>query len=248
MTRHIVIILILVFTCGCVGKQGEINRDSPTVLQPFPGVVVNLDEPCVVIDGVCCLREGYLEQIACTPGTREHESLFVVQVEPSLVHAALLLAGFESGSPGTWSSVSGKFHFVAPRGDELALAVRFVTPQGKTDEYPLRELIRDHHTQAIFPEIPWVFAGSFFAQNDQEMEPGEHYVADLTGSIIGLVTFGDEVIGLSEVIADAAAVHPPLWEVNEKRMPPMGTPVQLIIRRWNCFDEDDSNSGERSGS
>ena len=64
------------------------------------------------------------------------------------------------------------------------------------------------------------------------MGEGEHYVADLSGSIIGLVTFDDEVIGFSRVIADQAAVHPPEWEVDPERIPPVGTEVRLVIRRY----------------
>ena len=61
--------------------------------------------------------------------------------------------------------------------------------------------------------------------------PRLHYVADMTGSIIGLVTFGDEVIGFSRVIADQDAVQPPSWEVRTDHVPPRGTEVTLILRR-----------------
>jgi hypothetical protein len=55
----------------------------------------------------------------------------------------------------------------------------------------------------------------------------------MTGSIIGLVTFGDEVIGLSHVISDQAAIHEPEWEVNPERVPPIGTEVTVVLRRWS---------------
>ncbi len=64
------------------------------------------------------------------------------------------------------------------------------------------------------------------------MGEGEHYVADYSGSIIGLVTFGDEVIGFSEVIADQAAVQEPEWIVDTDRVPPIGTEVTVVIRRF----------------
>ena len=44
-------------------------------------------------------NSGWLEQVACMVGTREHESLVVVEAKPSEVHAALLLLGLEPGTP-----------------------------------------------------------------------------------------------------------------------------------------------------
>ena len=80
-----------------------------------------------------------------------------------------------------------------------------------------------------FPEGAWVFAGSSFAENPEWMGSGKHYVADLTGSIIGLVTFGDEVIGYERVMSDQEAVEPTQWRVNTGHLPPVGTPVTVIL-------------------
>ena len=44
----------------------------------------------------------YLELIACTPGTKEHEVLVVTDALPSNIHAALLLVGASAGEPGRW--------------------------------------------------------------------------------------------------------------------------------------------------
>ena len=64
------------------------------------------------------------------------------------------------------------------------------------------------------------------------MGPGEHYVADMSGSIIGLVTFGDEVIGFSQVISDQDAVQAPEWEVDSEKIPPVGTEVTVVLKKW----------------
>ena len=57
----------------------------------------------------------------------------------------------------------------------------------------------------------------------------ERYVADGSGSLVGLVTFGDETIGALEVIPDSASAAQPMWEVWSERMPPMGSRVQVRI-------------------
>jgi hypothetical protein len=62
------------------------------------------------------------------------------------------------------------------------------------------------------------------------MGPGEHYVADRTGSIVGIVTFGDETIAFDEVLSDQAEVDAPQWQARTERMPAPGTRVELVIR------------------
>ncbi|MEE8154125.1 MAG: YdjY domain-containing protein [Phycisphaerales bacterium] len=203
----------------------------PLVLNPFDDIVVFPNPAAVEIAAWTCLEAGWLEQIACAPNSREHESLVVVKAKPSEVHAALLLAGFEPGSPGTWSYVDDALHFTQPTGDRLDVLVRYENAAGDTIQEPMSDWIQDHLGQHEFPDEPWVFGGSAFQKNLPWMGPGEHYVADMTGSIIGLVTFGDEVIGFSRVIADQETVQPPVWEVRTDHVPPVGTEVTLILRR-----------------
>ena len=56
------------------------------------------------------------------------------------------------------------------------------------------------------------------------------YEADLSGSIIGLVTFGDETIGLSRVIPDQVDVEPAQWRIREGRVPSIGSTVRVLLR------------------
>jgi hypothetical protein len=207
---------------------------ASTRLAPFPGVVVLPDAPAVELQAWVCLEYGWLEQIACAPGTREHESLVAPRARPSQIHAALLMAGFEPGAPGRWSYKNEEYSFTPPTGAALDVFVRYTDESNRQIEEPVRRWIRDHLGRHEFPREPWIFAGSAFAPSPEWMEEsGEHYVADVTGSIIGLVTFGDEVVGFSRVLADQAAVQPPEWEVNTEHIPPVGTPVMIILRPFD---------------
>jgi hypothetical protein len=219
------LVSVFLFAAGC---------DSTTKTRP--------DGPFIAADGVTvwphrvelravvCLDAGWLEQIACTPGTREHEALVVVEIPPSDLHAALLAAGLEPGSPGHWTDDGGVVTAVPPSGDRIRIEVRH-----QRDGRTVQESIRAWMIGAIhgepFPESHWVFAGSAFADNPEWMGPGEHYVADLSGSVIGLVTFGDEVIGFETVMADQEAVEPMQWKVNTDHVPPIGTPVTIVLSR-----------------
>ena len=210
------------------------GEPEPAVVEPFPGVVVHPDSGIVELAGVVCLDVGWLEQIACEPNSREHESLIVPVAEASQVHAALLMAGHEPGRPGRWRlDEEQEFRFEPPVGSELDVWVRHGNEAGEPVEEPIRNWIRDGHGDQPFSLIPWVFGGSRLEPSPEWMkDDGMHYVADFTGSIIGLVTFGDETVGFREVIADAASVHPPVWEANSEAMPPVGTEVVLILKPW----------------
>ena len=66
----------------------------------LPGLTINLEEKSVDVDATVCLRTGFLELVACTKGSKEHESIISVDAKPSHIHAALLLLGAKPGNPG----------------------------------------------------------------------------------------------------------------------------------------------------
>ncbi len=204
----------------------EVEANEAIEFAPFPGVIVAPHHQTVSLQAWVCLDTGWLEQIACSPGTREHESLLVVRAIPSQIHAAMLAAGFEPGAPGRWRYEHEEFSFIAPTGSAVEVLVRYTDEAGTIIEESIRMWIHDHHDRETFPDVPWIFAGSRLITDDTLKN---YYVADASGSIIGLVTFGDEVIGFSQVLADQAAVHAPEWEVDTDAIPPVGTEVTLII-------------------
>ena len=217
--------LAIALTVICWGCQRQ-----PTLIRPFAGISINRDQPAVEIEAWTCLEEGWLEQIACSPHTRAHESLLVVEARPSDIHAALLLAGFEPGKPGGWTERDGEVQFTPPTGDPLVVLVRYRDAGGGIVEEPIHMWIEDEQGRVAPRTEAWVFAGSIMAANPHWMDPGEHYVADITGSIVGLVTFGDEVVGFRTVLADRDEVQPPQWKVRWSHVPPLGTPATIILR------------------
>jgi hypothetical protein len=217
--------IVLLGIAGC----STAGRPSGTLVEAFEGVTVQPDGGVVEVEAFVCLDDGWLEQVACSPDTREHEALLVIEARPSNLHAALLMAGFEPGTPGQWSYDDGAVAVTPPTGDTIEIHVRYQT-DGRSVQEPIGAWIVGAQDNRPFPARAWVFAGSLLAENPGWMGPGEHYVADLTGSIIGLVTFGDEVIGFERVMADQEAVEPTQWRVNTGYMPPIGTPVTVILR------------------
>jgi hypothetical protein len=231
MTRFVAVGIAACLLCGCAASTREMPAPARSITT-VKGITVWPDTPSVEIQAWTCLDAGWLEQVACAPGSREHESLVVIKARPSDVHAALLLAGWDPGAPGRWSYDDGDLSFTPPTGDRVDVHVRYER-QGRTVEEPMRAWMADAEGGASFPETAWVFAGSLIAPNPEWMGPGEHYVADQTGSIIGLVTFGDETVGFEQVLADQQDVQPLEWQVRTEHVPPPGTPVTLILRPFS---------------
>lgn len=224
-------VFVSAWLCILVGCASSSRDVGMTIFAE--GVRVDRARGIVEVDAEVAIDVGVLEAAACLNKTREHESVVVVRTMPSVVHAALLFAGFKPGTPGAWHEVhfpSGRFdrlELTPPRGELLAIDVRNSSGQC----VPLSRWIRGTDGIRAFPPQPWVFSGSRFAVNPRSWnEPGEHYVADYTGQLIGVVTFGDEVIAFDEVLPDRVEFASPEWEVDSSVIPPPGTAVVLVMR------------------
>lgn len=212
------------------GAQAAPTLPAPTVLHPFPHVEVRLENRAVLFDGVACLDAGWLEFIVCTPGTKEHESLIVTRARPSHLHAALLLIGLKPGSPGRWVYENDRVSTVPPTGDAVLVEVIYTNEQGQVVTEPIRRWIRDHLGENEFPDRAWVFGGSRLRAAPPDFGVAEIYEADYSGSVIGLVTFGDEMLCFPEVLPDQVDIRPPEWEVNTRHVPRPGTVVTVVLR------------------
>ncbi len=206
------------------------TREEPSWATLSPGLSVNLDQRQVRIRCWSCLDQGYLEQVLCLPGTREHESLLVTDVPASSIHAALLLAGIEPGSPGRWQEADGRVELLPPAGDAVQVAVLYERAEGSGHVHePVSRWIAELQTGGTFPTDTWIFGGSLLLDEEDLDGEGSRYLADHSGSVIGLVTFGDEMLGLPMVIPDAASIQEPEWVVRMEHVPPQGTMVQVLL-------------------
>jgi hypothetical protein len=121
---------------------------------------------------------------------------------------------------------------IPPTGERVAVLVRHPGEGGDSVEHPISNWIMDGRDGAPFPDIPWIFGGSYFAADAFDEGEEEVYVADQTGSLIGLVTFGDEVLGLESIRSGELSVDAAEWEVRSVAMPPLGSRVELVLRPW----------------
>jgi hypothetical protein len=188
-------------------------------VQFSPGVLIDWGEKVVELDAAVVLRQGMLELFACSPHTREHESIVVVQGRPLYIFQAMGLIGLEPGAPVRYDEE--KQEWLPAHGERLKIDVRYVM-DGRTRTVPLREWLYDVAREKPPPELRWVFAGSGFYGEDKR------FMADLEGTIITVVNFGSALIALDTLHSDANAE---LWlSANTEKIPARGTKCTLLIR------------------
>ena len=170
----------------------------------------------------------YLEMLVTAPDSREHESLLVAQIRPSNLHAGLLAAGFEPGSPVRRRGGAIR----AARGDRVRVLVRVehdgdaAGAEEANDAWrPLTSwIIDDDREHRVADDQRWsglVFAGSTIDENG--------YAADRAGTIASLTPFGTEVVSPVWTVSPQASVDTPEWIADNDRVPEQSTRVRVRI-------------------
>ncbi len=221
----VTLLFIVAFGCvaGCAGPAPESDRDAHAMVEVFPGVRIDREQQIVEVDA----RVGtdvhhpdtpdvYLEVVVSVPDTRAYEALVVIDAAAEHVHAAMLLAGYLPGSPGRWEQRSGSIVGVEPTGTPVAVhfivdgrVIRPATWIGLGDD------------RAPIQDLSWVFAGSGF----RSFNGREVYLAGIEGTIVGLTTFGTEMIAARSMHHPESEFEVPSFMANAAEVPVFGTPV-----------------------
>ncbi len=207
---------------SCWGGCASIAQPKP---EPRPdegrSIVIDRENRSVRFSGIVPIdasQQPMLEVLVCNPNSREHEALVMTSVRPSHIHAALIALGAEPGLPGGLVWNGNAFELREPIGG--AVRVRLAID----DAEPLWTDARDWFTTAPIQDLEqdWLFTGSGLHRGT--------YTADEDGTIVGLVSFTTEVIGMrpaiTEIDADRGFDFVPLPE----RVPPFGTRVLVELK------------------
>jgi len=173
--------------------------------------------------------DTYLELIACTRDSKEHEALVMTDAKPSHIHAALLLAGANPGKPGAWDWSGPALMAHPPTGSIVDVSLRSVR-NGEAIEEPASMWVARITDDALLPTIDteghWVFAGS----REVVRQGKTWYEADGSGTVIGLATFGGETLGWTTMYNPDSGVAENVWIAANSAVPPFGTPVTVVLR------------------
>lgn len=206
----------------------------------LPGLTVMVKERYVDVDSRVCLTGGMLELIACTKDTKEHEAIIAIDAKAAHVHAALLLLNAKAGNPAMRKPVEGeegRWVDYPPRGSKVDVSLVIEGEDGKPVERPISDFIvknddnfsgtsdTDITEKERFPTHTFLFAGSHVFK-DGKREPT--YLADESGNVISLATFGDELLCLPGVHGHGNEGL--VWEIDPTHLPKLGTNVKLRLR------------------
>jgi hypothetical protein len=162
----------------------------------------------------------YLEMLITGPDTREHESLLVSEIKPSSLHAALLAAGIEPGSPVSFDDEGNR---VPASGDHVKVEIQIESDEEWMDL--AKWVVHVDEGTGLIEDAGWsglVFAGS-------KTVSGKGYLADREGSLVSLTPWGHEVISPVWTLSPDASVDEPVWIADRKRIPEIGVEVRVRI-------------------
>jgi hypothetical protein len=190
------------------------------------GVTVDAENKHVDVAAKVSLRRGeFLEMFVCTRDTREHESILVTDAAPSTMHLGLLLLGLEPGKPLSYDMKFDPPKLVPATGPKVDVFI-VIKIDDIEREIPANRWIQDNKTKEMKKGNTWLFAGSQFA----EFQGKQIYQADVNGSAISLVNFGDDLLTLPNTMTDANESHGKVWAPRTKAIPEVGTKVTIRLK------------------
>lgn len=225
--------LLAILICGAAGSVtfAQVDDLKPVKLPKLPepegatrlspkfDVWLDAKRGAVVVDGQVSLRRGMLEMFACIRNTKEHESVVTADTQAFLVHAGLLRLGAEPGHPAQFVP-----EFKPPAGTEIDVTVEWRDAAGKPQTAKAQDWIRDLKTGKAMT-YPFVFAGSRFWTDE---ETGKQYYQAEGGDFICVSNFGTASL---DIPVESSQSNDALeFEAFTERVPPLGTPVRLVLK------------------
>ena len=177
----------------------------------LPGLVIHdTSPPYVEAASSISITNGILEFIAVEPEGRDYESLLTLTAKPSALQFALLLIGCETGT-------------VRQTKSNIVIEIEH---NGK--RVPVEQWLIDRKTKQPPANLCWVFNGSYFAINPLTEKPT--FRADAEQAHIALWWQPSIVVNLADDRGNPYKGDDQGFDVNPTVVPPVGTPVKLIIR------------------
>jgi hypothetical protein len=172
----------------------------------------------VLVGGQIVRTEGQLEMFACLKNSKEHESIVAVNTKAINVNAALIALGANPGGP-----VQFRPEFKPASGPEVEVTVIWTDKEGKRQQARGQDWIRDLKTGKTLSH-PWVFAGSGFWEDQDSGQ--RHFMAE-DGDFICISNFTSAMLDVP--VESSQATADLQFEAFTERIPPVGTPVLLVL-------------------
>lgn len=227
----------LVLLVTVVGAAAAPPPESPPASEPparwvdLGSVRVDTANRCIVLPGRVNQVEGAIELLACGPGGKTHESIFVLDVAARDLQAALLLLD-AAPRAFTW-----KIDPTPPGGSPVEVAVArrdagdTTTSTGWT---PAGDMVLHRGRSTPMNEARWVYTGSM-------VEDGQ-LAADREQSLIA--TYWDPFAILN--LANECGADDTMLAAHREALPPLGTPILLRLTPRPARNPGADQAGEDS--
>jgi hypothetical protein len=172
----------------------------------------------VVVEAYVCLRTGSLEHLLTRRRCKEHEAILAADIDARDLHAGLLLAGAETGTPVVLDPVE-----IPPFGSPVKIRLAYKDRDGKEITVPAQQWIRHGKTKRQLA-CDWVFVGSGIWVDPDDPANVRYFAND--GDVICVANFGAAVLDLP-ILSPASGEND--YEAHTERIPPMDTPVRVIL-------------------
>ena len=208
------------------------------------GIRLDLARGLCAIPVTVDVREDLLEYLLVNPRGAAHESLFVTEVVPSRLNAALLAMGAVPGTNAVWRPVEPP-----PTPEEIAdgkrpYTVEIPTGQGlylyaawreSAETYFLRveDLVRNLESGRSMRRHAWIFLGSRMVRlrgaREEDQKEKEVFAADFEGNLVNIAFFEQGNTLLTAALVEC--VQQTIWLANGWLLPARGSSVELIFSR-----------------
>jgi hypothetical protein len=183
-------------------------------------------------DGRICIAEGILEYLLVGTGGKDYESVVMMNVRPSDLHAAFLMIGAVSG--GLAEEFKGDRKNEVPGSGKNQEASLFVirvewVQEGKPVLVRGEQLMFNREGKTEGSEAIWAFTGSGFFKDEKGVE---HYAADMEGekSIAATWYDGTALLNLAVKSNNPYRGDSFGFEVNTRKVPKKDTMVKITFQ------------------
>lgn len=174
-------------------------------------VLIDQTKKELALKGMVNLNSGPMELIACATGGRTHESVLIMDVEPIHLQTSLLLIGLQPGRNIRWEGDTR-----VPEGSGVIIEVTWELG-GIEHIYRAEDLVMDVTSKKTMPHTAWIFTGSQIING--------RFMAQEEKSLITTYRFPYTIIDNPL----PSGTDDELYVANTLLLPPVGTPVNMII-------------------
>ncbi len=207
----------MLLIAGCTHPTTKVltaaDEVEPDTAPLFLGrVMIDPARRALIATGFVNQVAGTIELLACGPGGKTHESIFVLYADAPDIHAGLLLLGLKHGPPMPGLGEA------PPQGDPVIIDVEWRNEQGRRQTARAETFIYDYQTRRAVRHGAWIFNGS-------KIENG-YYLARAEESLIATYWDPWAIINLQSI----AGSDDDRLLVDQRTVPPLHTPIRLVIR------------------